>query len=138
MNEKNWKQNSPNWTRFDEKEKEKEEEEENWKYKSNSEHKIAILVFGKSGVGKSSLIRTMTNNKPTTTSTKECEFYLDNGILWINTKNALDVELNQESQDTLKNIGKNCYQNDVNSLKFIWCIDKSTQYDRQLDKEAQS
>ena len=120
------KEKAHNWIDCDEKEQKKEEE--NWKY---GEHKIAILVFGRTGVGKGSLIGTMTDNKSSICCTKECEFYLNNGILWIDTKDALDV--NEQSQDTLKNIGKNCYQNGITALKFIWCIDKSVQY-----QEAQS
>ena len=134
--------NSHDWVDCDEQEYINNKTNYNVKFNMHMNYNVAILVFGKTGVGKSSLIKTMTGNRFIKTSakyqscTKECEFYLNDGILWIDTKGALDVD--QQSQHTLKNIQRKCYENNIRTLKFIWCIDKSVRYDGQFDKEAQS
>ena len=105
--------------------------------------RYAIVVLGKTGVGKSSLIKTMTSNQTIRVSggsdscTKNMGFYLDrNNILWIDTVGGMDV--NQDSEILFRLIKQQCFKNNINKIKLIWCVDSNQRTDSEYLIQARS
>ena len=109
------------------------------------EKSLTIFTYGKTGVGKSSLVRDLlgpnaprqpevrSGSKPVTTETKKYEITIDNGlsVKVCDTRGMFELLSDEEDKETLRVVGNVCL-NDVNGVLLICIpvherIDRSTQ-----------
>ena len=104
-----------------------------------------VIVIGDNGVGKSSLIKLLTNYDKIETSsgtdacTKEITFYglLEENVCYIDTRGTEDVDSKTNDEEILNDIQRKMHSYHGNKCKFIWIVSPANRKNNHLKYQAE-